>query len=206
MPDLFTASVERTVRVWQRTLLDPLARLLPVWITPHRLTGLRLGLAGAVAQFLLRERLFPALLCYALALATDALDGAVARQRGSKTRWGARLDPTVDKVLHAVLFFAFLPSAPALFIALLLVDGLLLVLGSLVLLWNQDASASPFGKWKLTLQAVGFLGLFWNQLFPAAVLPFPVVVSVFGLALICAVLSAVGYVERFAFRSQPSLH
>lgn len=198
--------VEETVAAWQRLVVDPMARQLPLWVTPNRLTSVRLALAGGIAALLATQHIWWAAACYGIALLTDALDGAVARRHGRVTRFGSRFDPTVDKVLHGVLFVAFVRAAPALILSLLLVDGVLLVLGMLLLLRTHDVSASAFGKWKLTAQALACLGVFWNSLIPTAPIP-PVLISVmFGCALVCAVLSVVGYIQRFALHAQPSVH
>lgn len=199
-------TIDGVVAVWQRFVVDPLARQLPPWITPNRLTSVRLALAGALAVLLATQHIRWAAACYGIALLTDALDGAVARRRGRVTRFGSRFDPAVDKVLHGVLFVAFVRAAPALILLLLLVDGVLFVLGMLLLLRSHDVSAAAFGKWKFTAQALACLGVFWNSLVPMALIP-PVLISVmFGCALVCAVLSVVGYVQRFALHAQPSVH
>lgn len=194
------------VRVWQRAVVDPVARRLPLWITPNRLTNARLVLAGVMAALLVTQRTTWAAVCYGIALLTDALDGAVARQRGQATRWGSRFDPTVDKALHAVLFVTFLSFAPALFGALLAVDGILLVLGLFLMLRGQSVSASAFGKWKLFFQAVACLGLFWNRLAPFWSVPFSLLNGVLGFALVCAVFSVIGYAQRLKFHHHPFVH
>lgn len=192
--------------MWQRVIVDPLARRLLAHVTPNMLTSSRLALAGAIAVLLASQRTQWAAACYGIALVTDALDGAVARQGARVTRFGSRFDPTVDKVLHGVLFVAFLPSAPALVSSLLTIDGVLLILGLLLVLNSKDVSASVFGKWKFVLQALACLGLFWNRLSPLWSVPSFLLTGVLGLALVCAVFSVIGYAQRFAFHTQPSVH
>lgn len=197
-PNALQHVVGGAVAVWQRFIVEPVALRLPLWVTPNRLTSSRLVLAGAIAAFLATQRTQWAAACYGIALMTDALDGAVARQRGRVTRFGSRFDPTVDKALNGVLFVTFLSSAPALVGAILAVDGVLLVLGFILVLRAQDTSASAFGKWKFVLQAMACLGLFWNRLSPFWSIPFPLLNGVLGLALVCAVFSVSGYAQRFA--------
>lgn len=186
------------MRSWQRVIVEPTARFLPSWLTPDALSLSRLALAAGVAATLLKDRPGWALVLYLLALATDALDGGVARLRMQATPFGARLDPTIDKALHGVLFVAFFPAFPELLGALLALDALLLVLGFLVVLRHREVSASSFGKGKLSLQAAGCLALFWNRLIPALALPSPAVTAVLGAALVLATLSALDYAKRFA--------
>lgn len=198
MSFILLPSLERSVRFWQRAIVEPMVRLLPPWLTADALSLGRLALAAGVAALLVRNRPGWALALYLLALVTDTLDGGVARLRRQETPFGARLDPTIDKALHGILFVVFFPAFPELLGALLALDALLLALGFLVVLRHHEVSASSFGKWKLSLQAAGCLALFWNRLIPALALPSPAVTAVLGAALVLATLSALDYAERFA--------
>lgn len=198
-----TSILEDPVARSQRALVVPLAERLPRWVTANVLTGVRLVLAGVLGVLLWLGSPGLAAVVYLVALSTDALDGAVARLRRQASRLGARLDPTVDKVLHAVVFVAFFAEAPTLIGFLIALDVALFLLGMfLVLLLHREAraiAASAFGKWKLTFQAVAVLLLFWNALVPAAArVPAGLVTTVLVLALGLAVLSLAGYAQRLA--------
>lgn len=194
--------LERGVALLDRRIATPLVRLLPRSVTPNHLSLLRLSLAGVVGVLLSRGAVLSAFLWYLVAILSDALDGALARERNAHTALGARLDPTVDKVLHAVVFVAFLSTAPGLLLATMAVDALLALLGLALVLRRRRArewvAASVFGKWKLTLQAVAVLGLFWNPLVPSLGLPGPLVSATLALALFFAALSVIGYARQFA--------
>ena len=71
---------------------------------PNTLTLLRVLLTPLFAICLIRQVLDVALLVFAVAAVTDGLDGLVARLFRQKTRLGAYLDPTADKLLLATAF------------------------------------------------------------------------------------------------------
>lgn len=195
------AVLHRVADVPQRALVIPIARVLPGWVTPNLLSASRLVLAGIVAALLSRRAPGLAALLYVVALCTDALDGGVARLRGTTSRFGARFDASVDKVLQGTVFVAFAAVAPVLVGALILLDALLFLLGVLLILRSPhqpDFSASMFGKWKLTVQALAALALFWNALVPSAALPLPVAIGLLSVALVLAVFSAMHYIQRWS--------
>ena len=70
----------------------------------NQLTLLRLLLVPVFALFMLYERPGWALVTFAVAGATDALDGLIARRTGQFTTLGAWLDPMADKLLVATMF------------------------------------------------------------------------------------------------------
>lgn len=199
---------ERVLETARAGFVRPLTRVLPSWMTPNVLSWSRLFLAVALAVFLWRGLLWSAALVYVFALLTDAFDGEVARTRSQKTTLGARLDPSVDKVLHGVLFLYFWPVAPWLLGTLLGLDIGLFFFGLLIVARArkapQDVSASVFGRWKMILQALGCATLFWNALLPMLPVPFAVVMALFGLAVLFAVLSLLGYLPRLRAAWSPT--
>ena len=70
----------------------------------NQLTVLRLLLVPVFALCMLYERPGWALVTFAVAGATDALDGLIARRTGQFTTLGAWLDPMADKLLVATMF------------------------------------------------------------------------------------------------------
>jgi len=66
---------------------------------PNMLSGLRLLAAPFAAWLILHDRDTAALIVFALAGASDGLDGYVARRWGFTSRFGAWLDPVADKML-----------------------------------------------------------------------------------------------------------
>lgn len=194
--DRFFAAPLATLRT---VCIAPLARCLPSWVTPTRLTLLRLVLVVPLAALLVTERWGLALAVYTVAVLTDAADGELARLRGTTSVLGARLDPSVDKVLHIIVSLVFLEAAPLLLATLIALDLLLFLAGLLVLMVRVQnsslAGANVYGKWKFLVQAIGVLLIFSTRLAPGA--GTSVLVPPFlTLAIIFAVLSMIGYLLR----------
>jgi CDP-diacylglycerol--glycerol-3-phosphate 3-phosphatidyltransferase len=71
------------------------------WNVPNTLTVSRLVLAVCVFALIANEWYFGALVIFAIAAITDALDGYFARLLKQDTPLGRQLDPLVDKVIVA---------------------------------------------------------------------------------------------------------
>jgi cardiolipin synthase len=80
---------------------------MPLWVNlPNLFTFLRLVLLPFIVQAILTGRHELALGLFALAAATDVLDGAAARHLGLATPAGAYFDPIADKCLLSGVFVA----------------------------------------------------------------------------------------------------
>jgi cardiolipin synthase len=77
---------------------------MAVLTAANQLTLFRLLLVPVFALFMLYDLPGWALLTFAIAGATDALDGLIARRTGQQTTLGAWLDPMADKLLVATMF------------------------------------------------------------------------------------------------------
>jgi len=124
---------------------------------PNALTLSRIALVPMLATALIAENLNAALAIFILGMATDTLDGHLARSRNAITDFGKLMDPLADKL--------FVGTA---FICLVLLDRL--ELGVVVVILSREVavsalrfvasrrgiviSASKLGKAKTTLQAV----------------------------------------------------
>ena len=84
------------------------------YLTPaNQLTILRIMLVPVFVLLVVYGYLGAALVTFAVAGATDALDGYLARQAGQHTSLGAWLDPMADKLLLAATFIVLtLPGIP----------------------------------------------------------------------------------------------
>lgn len=89
-----------------RAAFDPMGRALTrAGISPDVIT--LTGTAGVVAASLIfttHGQLVIATVIITLCALLDVLDGAMARARGSSTRYGALLDSTMDRVADGALF------------------------------------------------------------------------------------------------------
>jgi CDP-diacylglycerol--glycerol-3-phosphate 3-phosphatidyltransferase len=91
-----------------RAAFDPMGRALTrAGVSPDVVT--LVGTAGVVAgsvAFAARGHLVTATVVITLCCLFDVLDGAMARARGTSTRFGALLDSTMDRVADGALFGA----------------------------------------------------------------------------------------------------
>lgn len=71
---------------------------------PNALTLSRLALTPPLVVLLDRDLWMPALAVFIAAMATDALDGYLARSRGLVTDFGRLMDPVADKLLIGAAF------------------------------------------------------------------------------------------------------
>jgi len=91
-------------------VVAPLAGwLLRIGVTPDMVTvaGTLAAVVGAFA-FFPRGSFFIGTAVVTLAVLTDALDGAMARQRGVSGSWGAFLDSTMDRIADAAILGALI--------------------------------------------------------------------------------------------------
>jgi CDP-diacylglycerol--glycerol-3-phosphate 3-phosphatidyltransferase len=143
------------------------------------------------------------LLVFALAVATDYLDGYFARRRNQVTKLGILLDPIADKLLTTAAFLALvdLGDAPAWMVMIILgrefaVTGLRnIAAGKGVII-----AASALGKGKMVVQVVAVFLLLLSRLYPALG---PLGDFALWAAVVVAIVSGVDYFQRFwrdAFR------
>ena len=106
-------------------------------------------IAPTVACLLMGHRTI-ALILFAIACASDVVDGMVARARDEVTTWGKVLDPAADKALYVALFSSLyvMGELPMLAFVLFLIPQVALGLGALVLRFGKRAvqSARIVGK------------------------------------------------------------
>ena len=91
-------------------LTTPTARaLLRVGLTPDAVTilGTVVAVAGALTLFPM-GKLFTGMLVVSFFVVFDMLDGAMARERGGGTRFGAVLDATCDRISDGAVFCGLL--------------------------------------------------------------------------------------------------
>ena len=102
------------------------------WTIPNLLTLSRIGLSPVFVVLYLGGSARAALAVFAVAAATDVLDGWLARRAKWTTRLGALIDPMADRIFAVVAVITFLDS------------GALSLSGSLVLLSRDIMTAIGF--------------------------------------------------------------
>jgi CDP-diacylglycerol--glycerol-3-phosphate 3-phosphatidyltransferase len=135
---------------------------------------------------------------FALASATDWLDGYLARQRRQITWFGQVMDPIADKLLTSAAFISLvqLDLAPAWMVALVIGREIVITgLRSLAHTKGITIVASPLGKGKMASQVTAILLL----LLAAGPLPWlaPVGQIALWVVMVMAIVSAVDYYRRF---------
>jgi cardiolipin synthase len=123
---------------------------MPSWVNPpNLLTLLRLVLIPFIVQAILAGWYQFALAVFALAAATDVLDGAAARHLGSTTQVGAYFDPIADKCLLSSVFLALAAAriVPWWVAAVVLGRDLYILLGALAVRISSGVKQFPPSLW-----------------------------------------------------------
>ena len=131
---------------------------------PNLLTLLRLCLTLPIALLLLEQQYAQALIWFALAGASDGLDGFLARRFGWISRFGSIVDPLADKLLLVTSYIclSIVGDLPVWLTAVVLGRDLLLLAGVMVyrqMLGPFEVRPSWLGKLSTLLQIVLVLAL-----------------------------------------------
>lgn len=98
--------LNRYARAFFARVVAPVARLLVrAGVSPDVVTTVgTLGVVGGALAFYPRGELFVGTLVITVFVFSDMIDGAMARESGRSSRWGAFLDSTLDRVGDAAVF------------------------------------------------------------------------------------------------------
>ena len=113
---------------------------------PNAITLLRILLVAPIAWLLWQARYPEALVLMAIAGASDAVDGLLARRFGWGTEFGKFVDPLADKVMVLAVFLALtFQGAVPLWLAAVVVgrDAIILAGAGVYRLWFHEISMSP---------------------------------------------------------------
>lgn len=110
------------------------------WTAANVLSLARMVLVPPIAVLIYRGGPFgPMIALLLVAVATDWLDGQVARRTGTVSEWGKVLDPTADKLAAAAVTLAlvlrpaeFGPSLPVWFVAAVIGRDAVIALGGII--------------------------------------------------------------------------
>jgi len=145
------------------------------WNVPNLITVVRILLAPLFVWMLLADNGADAALrwwagvLFILAIATDGVDGAIARGRGLVTELGKLLDPIADKILigGALISLSILGELPWWVTVVILVREVGITVYRFVVISSGVIAASRGGKLKTIVQSVAIsLALlpFWSLL------------------------------------------
>lgn len=130
---------------------------------PNILTAIRIVLAPLTAWLVLHDRHLAALLVFAFAGASDALDGFLARRFGLVSRFGEYLDPAADKLLMLASFITLtmIGATPLWLTVLVIGRDVAIVLGvGVARLLSLPVKIEPLAVGKAsTIVQVGYIGL-----------------------------------------------
>ena len=145
-----------------------------LWTVPNQLTVARLILSIVCFVFLALDSYLGALVLFAIAAATDWVDGYWARRYGQITQLGRILDPFADKIVICGTFI-FLAAVPptitgdsvteiAAWMAVVVVGREMLVTAIRGFMEEQgvDFSAQWAGKWKMLFQCAAVAFCLWR--------------------------------------------
>lgn len=169
---------------------------LPVWNAPNQLSAARLVLSVLCFIAIEWARYDAALGLFLLAVATDWLDGYLARRYALITKLGRVLDPFADKVVVCGVFIYLVgvpdSGVPA-WAAVVVVARELLVtaLRSMVESGGGDFSARFAGKAKMVAQCVALALCLFRLTIAAGDVPPPWLDTLFAAALWTAVVLTV---------------
>jgi CDP-diacylglycerol--glycerol-3-phosphate 3-phosphatidyltransferase len=137
----------------------------PVFNLPNQLTASRLVLGLVLFVLIDRALWVGCIVVFALAAATDWLDGYLARKQGLVSTLGRNLDPLVDKVVVCGAYIFLLPvqgAALAPWMVTVVVARELIITGLRSFMENRGATfgADWLGKIKMVLQCGTLFAIF----------------------------------------------
>ena len=124
---------------------------------PNALTVSRVALVPMLATALLAENLNAALAIFVLGMATDTLDGHIARTRGLITDFGKLMDPVADKLFVGTAFVCLVLLDRIELAVVVVILSREVAVSALRLVASRRGvvlSANKLGKAKTTLQAI----------------------------------------------------
>lgn len=178
---------------------------MPAWINvPNALTLVRFGLAPVFLWLYVQGNEDGALIAFAVAAATDALDGLAARLLRQQTQLGALLDAAADKLLVgcALVALALRAQVPWWLTGIVVGRDVLLAAGSAFLLAHRaplPVRPTRIGKYAtaaVVLVVVVVLAADYHDTPAARSAPWIALLGVVTSALVVA--SAVQYASAFA--------
>ena len=179
----------------------PGTRHVPITNIANLLTGLRLVLVPVFLLFLFAgdghetSGRITAFIVFAVAVLTDRLDGALARQHGLITEFGKLADPIADKMLigAALLGLSALGDLPWWVTVVILVREVGITMLRFAVLSRGVIAASHGGKLKTLVQAVA-IGLFVLPLHNWSPVWLTTAWWVMGAAVVLTVVTGIDYV------------
>lgn len=139
-----------------------------------------------------------AALIFAIASATDALDGYIARSRNQITTFGKFVDPLADKLLvsAALISLVGLGRIPA-WIVVVIIGREFTITGfrTIAVSENITIAASSLGKIKTITQLIAIIFLLLKN-YPFSLIGFPFDMIMLYISLIFTIVSGIDYIYK----------
>ncbi|NLJ99331.1 MAG: CDP-diacylglycerol--glycerol-3-phosphate 3-phosphatidyltransferase [Tissierellia bacterium] len=139
-----------------------------------------------------------AALIFAIASATDGLDGYIARSRNQITTFGKFIDPLADKLLvsTALISLVELGKVPA-WIVVVIIGREFTITGFRIIAASENITiaASPLGKIKTITQLVSIIALLLNN-YPFKLVGFPFDIIMLYISLVFTIVSGIDYIYK----------
>jgi CDP-diacylglycerol---glycerol-3-phosphate 3-phosphatidyltransferase len=136
---------------------------IPKSITPNQVTWVRIVTVPIIFYLLMIESYGWGLALFAISATSDAIDGAMARERDQETDLGKILDPTADRSLIFVVALVLLPRFYTLWL-LVLIFVLEIVHSEIVsrmkIKLGRNIDSNWPGKMKMIIQSMALGGVF----------------------------------------------
>jgi cardiolipin synthase len=171
---------------------------------PNLICLLRIALVYPVAHGILQGHYPQVLLLFAIAAASDALDGFLAKHFGWRTELGKVLDPLADKLLLVSVFIclSYAGLAPWWLAALVLLRDLVIFFGALTFKWL-------FGPLRGAPTAASKFNTFWQIVFCLAAVAQaafgipgdPGVIALGAMAMVTTAVSGIDYTLIYSRRA-----
>jgi cardiolipin synthase len=171
---------------------------------PNILTGFRILLVPAVVMLMLEDEFLPALVLFAVAGFSDAVDGYLARRYDWTSRIGGLMDPLADKLLmvSSYLTLGWLGLIPSWLVALVILRDLVIVTGAVIYnarIEQVEATPSIVSKLNTLAQILLVISVLFSQAFFE--LPAVWIDALIYSVLVTIVWSGVGYVWTWGRRA-----
>jgi cardiolipin synthase len=171
---------------------------------PNILTAFRLLLVPPVVVLMLKDEFMPALVLFAVAGFSDAVDGFLARRYNWTSRIGGLMDPLADKLLmvSSYLTLGWLGLIPVWLVALVILRDLVIVTGAVIYnarIEQVEATPSVVSKLNTLAQILLVLSVLFSQ--AVAALPGWWIDALIYSVLVTIVWSGAGYVWTWGRRA-----
>lgn len=132
---------------------------------------------------------------FALAAATDSLDGYIARKRNEVTNFGKFIDPLADKLLVTAALLSLVEMGRlGSWVAMIIIGREFAVTGLRVIAASEGIviAASKLGKWKTVFQIIAILAILVQD-YPFSLLHIPIGNIALVLAVFFTIFSGIDY-------------